>query len=220
VITVIDIRVWTQQFLQALKETFADRIWFAGLQGSYGRGEATENSDIDMVVILDELSATDVQRYNAMLDTLPCRERMCGFLSGKTEIMNWEPSDLFQLYFDTTPLLGSLDILRPLLDAQAVNTAIKMGACNIYHGCIHNMLYGKSERTLRGLYKNAIFVVQAICFRQTGEYIRHQTELLEKAQPQEQAIVQTFLAMKQGSDFDFEAESSRLFTWCQKWINA
>ena len=92
----IDITVWMKNFLQKLNETFGDSVWFVGLQGSYGRGEATETSDIDMVVILDELSATGIQTYNTMLDTLPHRELICGFLSGKNEIMNWEPSDLFQ----------------------------------------------------------------------------------------------------------------------------
>ena len=105
----IDITVWMQNFLQTLNKTFENRVWFVGLQGSYGRGEATETSDIDVVVILDELSAKDIQTYNDMLDTLPHRKLICGFLSGKNEIMNWEPSDLFQFCNDTTPIKGTLD---------------------------------------------------------------------------------------------------------------
>ena len=53
----LDINAWIQNFLQTLNNTFGARVWFVGLQGSYGRGEATENSDIDVVVILDELGA-------------------------------------------------------------------------------------------------------------------------------------------------------------------
>ena len=74
----IDITTWMANFLQALNKTFANRVWFVGLQGSYGRGEATETSDIDVVVILDELCASDIQTYNTMLDTLPHRELICG----------------------------------------------------------------------------------------------------------------------------------------------
>ena len=59
----IDISIWIKNFLQTLNETFENRVWFVGLQGSYGRGEATETSDIDIVVILDELSAMDIQAY-------------------------------------------------------------------------------------------------------------------------------------------------------------
>ena len=52
----IDINGWMNDFLQKLNKAFANRVWFVGLQGSYGRGEATETSDIDVVVFLDELS--------------------------------------------------------------------------------------------------------------------------------------------------------------------
>ena len=170
----IDITTWMQKFLHSLNETFANRVWFVGLQGSYGRGEATETSDIDVVVILDELSAVDLQTYNTMLDRLPHRELICGFVSGKDELLHWEPSDLFQFYYDTTPIKGSLDELLPLLDKVAVERAIKIGACNIYHGCVHNILHEKSEDILRDLYKSASFVAQAIAFKQTGNYISHQ----------------------------------------------
>ena len=155
----LDISSWTQNFVEALTQTFGDRIWFVGLQGSYSRGEAGETSDIDMVVILDEVSPADIQSYNAMLDTMPNRELICGFLSGKEEILNWEASDLFQFYHDTTPIYGNLDELLPQINMTAVDGAIKIGACNIYHGCVHNMLYEKSEEVLKGLYKSASFVV-------------------------------------------------------------
>ena len=215
----IDITAWMQNFLQTLNETFANRVWFVGLQGSYGRGEATETSDIDIVVILDELSAIDIQTYYAMLDTLPHRELICGFLSGKKEIMNWEPSDLFQFCHDTTPIKGSLDEVMAVIDESAVNRAIKIGACNIYHGCVHNMLHEKSEDILRGLYKSASFVVQAIVFKQTGNYIKHQKELLTVAMPDEQVIINTFLSLKKGGTVDFIPMSATLFAWSKKWID-
>ena len=52
----IDITAWMQNFVQILDDTFGNRVWFVGLQGSYAREEATETSDIDTVVILDEFS--------------------------------------------------------------------------------------------------------------------------------------------------------------------
>ena len=218
VIQVIDISTWMQDFLQTLNETFTNRVWFVGLQGSYGRGEATKTSDIDIVVILDELSASDIQTYNTMLDTLPHRELICGFLSGKDELLKWEPSDLFQFYYDTTPIKGSLDELLTVIDDAAVGRAIKIGACNIYHGCVHNMLHEKSEDILRGLYKSASFVVQAIVFRQTGKYVKHQKELLSLAAPDEQAIVNTFMNLKNGNTVEFGTMSEVLLAWAKKQI--
>ena len=215
----IDITAWMEDFLQALNETFANRVWFVGLQGSYGRGEAGDKSDIDVVVILDELSAMDIQTYNKMLDALPHRELICGFLSGKDDIMNWEPSDLFQFCHDTTPIKGSLDEVLTLVDENAVNRAIKIGACNIFHGCVHNMLIDKNEDILRSLYKSASFVVQAIVFKQTGNYIKHQEELLTVANLNEQSIINTFLSLKKGGTVDFIPMSETMFTWSKKWIS-
>ena len=215
----IDITAWMQNFLRILNETFANRVWFVGLQGSYGRGEATETSDIDIVVILDELSSVDIQTYNAMLDTLSYRELICGFISGKNDIMNWEPSDLFQVCYDTTPIKGSLDKVMTVVDEEAVNRAIKIGACNIFHGCVHNMLHEKSEDILRGLYKSASFVVQAIAFKQTGNYISHQKELLQVVSYDERVIVETILDLKNGGTVDLNLMSETLFGWAKKWVS-
>ena len=214
----IDINIWTDNFLKALDEAFPKRVYFVGLQGSYSRGEATDNSDIDMVVILDNLSANDIATYNAMLDTLPHRELICGFLSGKDEILSWEPSDLFQLYYDTTPIRGSLDEVLALLDESAIERAIKIGACNIYHGCVHNMLYEKSEDILRGLYKCASFTLQAIAFRDTGKYIRQQSDLLSVLSGNDKVICETFLSLKNGGKAEFENMSEALFSWAKTHI--
>ena len=215
----IDITAWMKNFLKSLNETFANRVWFVGLQGSYGRGEATETSDIDVVVILDELSAMDIQTYNDMLDTLSHRDLICGFLSGKSEVLNWEPSDLFQFCHDTTPIQGSLDEVMAVIDESVVNRAIKIGTCNIFHGCVHNMLYEKSEDILRGLYKSASFVVQAIVFKQTGNYIIHQKDLLQVVPFDERVIVETFLNLKNGGTVEFNLMSETLFAWSKKWID-
>ena len=215
----IDITAWMQNFLQTLNETFANRVWFVGLQGSYGRGEATETSDIDIVVILDQLSAADIQKYNIMLDTLSNRELICGFLSGRDELLNWESSDLFQFYYDTTPIQGSLNELLALIDKSAVNRAIKIGACNIYHGCVHNMVHEKSEDILKELYKTASFVVQAIAFKQTDKYVKQQSELRDVVSSDERVIVDTFLNLKNGRTVDFNLMSETLLAWSKKCIS-
>ena len=214
----IEIEKWMELFLQKLDAHFEKRIWFVGLQGSYSRGEATESSDIDVVVILDRLSAQDIQAYHTMLETLPHRTLICGFLSGRNEILNWDTADLFQFYHDTTPVQGNMDELLERIDDAAVKRAVKLGACNIYHGCVHNMLHDRSEEMLKGLYKSASFVVQAICFLQTGRYIRLQKELLSVVEPGEQVIVETFLNLKDNRKINFNQMSEVLFNWAQNWI--
>lgn len=214
----IEIMSWTDSFLEKLEDAFGERVWFVGLQGSYARGEATHTSDIDLVVILDELTVSDIQTYNAMLDTLTHRELICGFISGRNEILNWEPSDLFQFYYDTKAIKGSLDELLSGIDDEAVNRAIKIGACNIFHGCAHNMLYEKSDDILKGLYKSASFVVQAICFKQKGKYVSRQSDLIKAVSPDEKIIVETFLKLKKGEEIRFMEMSEALFNWSKKLI--
>ena len=105
-----------------------------------------------------------------------------------------------------------------VVDESAVNRAIKIGACNIFHGCVHNMLYEKSEDILRGLYKSASFIVQAIAFKQTGKYISHQKDLLQVVSSDERAIVETFINLKNGGAVEFKLMSEELFIWTKKWI--
>ena len=67
----VDIKSWMSIFTEKVEQTFAGRVWFVGLQGSRSRGEATDTSDIDVVVILDELRINDLKIYRDMLDTMP-----------------------------------------------------------------------------------------------------------------------------------------------------
>ena len=80
------------------------------------------------------------------------------------------------------------------------------------------MLYEKSEDILRGLYKSASFVVQAIVFKETGNYISRQKELLQVVSSNDWNIVKTFLNLKNGETVDFDLMSEALFAWSQKWI--
>ncbi len=214
----LNVTLWTEEFISTLTHTFGNRIYFAGLQGSRARGEANESSDIDTVVILDRLNAEDIKVYNDMLDTLPCRELVCGFISGKSEIFNWEPSDLFQFYYDTKPLIGTLDDLLPMITEEAIDRSIRTGACNIYHGCVHNMLHTKSDDILYGLYKSASFVIQAICFKGTGKYISHLSDITEHVTAEDKDVINIFISLKNGNAINFDKMSVLLFKWSRKYI--
>ena len=187
------------------------------MQGSYARGEATDASDIDVVVILDDLHINDLKTYRDMLDSLPNRELVCGFISGKAELLNWEASDLFQFYYDTTPIKGTLDFLLEKIDKQAVKRAIRIGACNIYHACVHNYVHEKSDDILRALYKSAVFVIQAVMFYETGKYIKTRSELQGAITPPS-AVLATALNLKNGTDVKFEEMSELLINWAKACI--
>ncbi len=213
----IDIKTWIKNFTEKVEQTFANRVWFIGLQGSYGRNEATATSDIDVVVILDEFRINDLKTYRDMLDTLPNRDLICGFISGKAELLNWEASDLFQFYYDTAPIKGTLDSLLEKVNKQAVKRAIRIGACNIYHACVHNFVHEKSDDILRSLYKSAVFIIQAIWFYETGKYLKSKAELQNVINPPS-AVLDTALALKNGADVKFEEMSGLLMNWSKACI--
>ena len=211
-----DIDSWMKRYLDKLKSLFGSHLLFVGLQGSYGRGEAMDSSDIDAVVILNHATAGDLKAYSEMLDTLPNREKVCGFISGRQELINWERSDLFQFYHDTTPIFGSIDFLLPLIGKEDIHRAVRIGACNIYHICGHNMVHEKDAEILKALYKSAAFTVQAIYYYQTGTYIKQRAELIPVLQPQEQEILQTSITFKKQPNMErteFERLSELLFNW-------
>jgi len=72
---------------------------------------------------------------------------------------------------------------------------------------------------LKGLYKSASFVVQAITFKQTDKYVKHQSELRDIVSNNERVIVDTFIHLKNGGTVDFNSMSEALFAWAKKWIS-
>ena len=52
------------------RSAFGERLLYMGLQGSWLRGEAHENSDIDVMVILDRFSVRDMDTYRQISNDL------------------------------------------------------------------------------------------------------------------------------------------------------
>ena len=218
---VFSIDSWIKDYQKAVESRFAGRVWFIGLQGSYGRGEATELSDIDTVLILDHVSANDLQIYSSLLDTLPNREKTCGFVSGKEELLAWDPSDLFQFYYDTIPIAGTLDLLLERIRLEDIRRAIRIGACNVYHMCAHNLVHEKSLDILKGLYKSAVFTLQAIVFLQTGSYEKQKDRLGSRLTSADRTILETSIGLTKRDNTSYQElveYSSLLLTWASGWI--
>ena len=83
---------------------------------------------------------------------------------------------------------------------------------------MHNILHDRSAEILKSLYKSASFVVQAICFQQTGLYFKRQTDLIEAVSNEERAVIHTFTALKNGAEVDFDPMSEKLLLWSKRWI--
>lgn len=214
----INIDAWVKHYQQAINAAFPDRVVLMGLQGSFARGEATERSDIDMVLILDEVRFDDLVLYRQTVEGLAHRERLCGFVAGKGEVRGWSRYDLFQLYFDTTPLQGAWDDLVPKMTAADGQQAALAGACQLYHACSHNFLHTKSTETLQSLYKTAFFTMQADHFCKTGTYINSKRRMTEAVDAQEQPLMDAITNPALIDDSTFEAYVRLLLNWASRLI--
>ena len=205
---------WLEDFASRVTAAFPGRVACLGLQGSRGRGEARPDSDIDMVVILDALDYGDLGRLRQAVEGLPGREKLCGFVSGKRELLAWEPAELFQFYHDTLPLLGDLEFLRPRFGPEDAARAVRDGLCALYHGCVHNALHQRDEGVLAGLYKGAVFTLQALHFCRTGEYIRGHGALAGRLAGLDQEVARRALALRAGAALELDRDGALLLDWC------
>lgn len=216
----IAINQWMKQYQETVKSIFGSRVLFIGLQGSYGRDEANENSDIDVVLVLDKVSLADLNEYKKAIERLPYRPLICGFVSGKEELAGWYRADLFQFYHDTVSFYGNLDAVIPdLTDADARSTVLT-GACNLYHMCSHNYLHGGDVDTLKVLYKSAFFVLQAKHYSETGDYIRSHSALKNILTGTDLMVLQYAEQIKtaDGLHTELERYSELMLRWTQELI--
>ena len=108
-----DLNKYLAALILNCQSAFGERLLYMGLQGSYLRGEARENSDIDVMMILDRLSVQDMAAYRGILKQIGFYEKSCGFICGKEEMKRWNPLEVCQLRHTTKDLLGVLTDFLP-----------------------------------------------------------------------------------------------------------
>lgn len=189
-----DVEIWLQEFTRKLFDEFSSRIKFVGLQGSYKRGEATENSDVDLVVILDKLSFEDLIQYKNIVHSLPFYEKADGFICGEDEIYNWPKFELFHLLNDTLPLQGNLLNFIPPLKREDIFNAIKINSADLYHKVCRGYLYeNRDEEVLYQGYKSAFYILQVVYYLRSNIYIDTKRELVYSLDGEDKEILLVIL---------------------------
>lgn len=90
----IDIKAYMRELVKTLKTVFENRLLYVGLQGSYLRDEATEKSDIDVMVIIDEMKPNDLKEYKKVIKESGNYDKSCGFICESNELLNWNPLEI------------------------------------------------------------------------------------------------------------------------------
>lgn len=210
---------WLQQFKEKLLNEFGESIEFIGFQGSRARNEATENSDIDVVVIFDTLTINKVKRYEKVVETMPDRHLLCGFVGGMDDLEVWDKGDLFTFLNDTKTVYGQLSL--PKISTEHVKNFVRSTAGDVYHMTLHNYLHGKSPEMIQGLLKNARFGIQGKVFLQQNEFFGKLQDLSAATKGYDKAVIDRLMLLKNvGAQVDLESDTELLLAWSKESLQA
>ena len=211
-----DLDSYLNALILSCRAAFRERLLYVGLQGSWLRGEAHENSDIDVMVILDRFSVQDMDRYREILKRIGFYERSCGFICGRDELLRWNPLEVCQLRHTTKDLLGVLtDYLPPATREDEVNY-VKLSLGNLYHELCHRYIHRDRERNVaafRGACKGVFFLMQNLHYLESGRFILTKKELKAAVSEEDRRVLELG---ELADGYDFDQAYSVLFAWCQR----
>ena len=206
---------YLQKLIMACKNAFGDRLVYVGLQGSYMRGEATDKSDIDVMVILESFSVADMDAYRKILKEIGEYEKSCGFICGRDEMMRWNPLEICQLLHTTKDLLGELKDYLPSATRENEINYVRLSLGNLYHELCHRYIHGDRERNIaafRGTCKGLFFLIQNLHFLESGTFAVTKRELKEQVSEEDRTILEM---ADLPEDFDYDKAFRLVFNWCQ-----
>ena len=180
---VIDINEYTEKLTNELKLKFGDRLLYVGLQGSYLRGEATPESDIDIMLVFDEVHAEDLSAYRQILTELGEYERACGFVCGMDELKNWFPEEICHLLHTTSDVYGKLSEIAPAYSKKDVADYIKMSVGNLYHMLCHRRIHSEMEKNVYKLplaKRDIFFILQNLYYLEEEDFIEKKADVSSK----------------------------------------
>ena len=201
-----------------LREKFGERLVYVGLQGSYLRGEATEESDIDIMVVVEDLQVEDLAEYRAAIEGLECPEKSCGFLCGKEDLLRWNPLEICHLLHTTEDHVGVLAELVPKFTREDATNFVKLGVNNLFHEICHRYIHGsreKNETRLAGSYRQVFFLLQNLYFLESGKFLPDKRSLQGALTGEDRRVLETAMALQTGQPVEFDRAFSELFRWCK-----
>ena len=210
-----DLDSYLNDLISNCRTAFGDRLLYVGLQGSYLRGEAHEGSDIDVMVILDQFSVRDMDRYREILKKIGFYERSCGFICGRDELLRWNPLEVCQLRHTTKDLLGVLTDYLPSATREDEVNYVKLSLGNLYHELCHRYIHADRKRNIaafRGTCKGVFFQMQNLHYLESGRFVLTKKELKEAVSEEDRWMLE-LAELPDG--FAFDQAFSALFAWCQ-----
>lgn len=210
----MDIDVWMNDLIDQLKTEFKERLVLVGLQGSRARGEQREDSDIDIVVVIEDLNADDLVSYRSIVQRMPHAELTCGFIGSPDALAAWPRHDVFNLVNDTDIRYGSFDFMDTEFTAEEAKLAADACASEIYHALCHTAVFEPNmlPDLLQGCLKSVFFGIRAKHFAQTGKFVNSRVQLLNLVNDSERWLLQAY-------DKDVQMDNKELASKLLRWSN-
>lgn len=215
----IPIDEFTRLLTWKCQARFGSRLLYLGLSGSYARGEATEESDIDIHLILDELALSDLDDYQALLKEMPQGEKACGFVGDAAALAAWPAHEMFQFTMGSRTLFGSLEGIAPAFGEQDIRTSIRIAASGLYHMAGHRYLFeggDGNDDDLKPAYKTACFALQELWFLKSGQYIPRKKDLAGCFSGLYRAVIERYLHWDANREALSPDELTRLLFDCAR----
>ena len=219
----VDIESYIQKLTALLQDQFGERLTYVGLQGSYLRGEATGQSDIDIMVIIDGMSVADLDSYRSIIQSLDHADRSCGFICSKEDMRNWNPMEIVHLLHSTRDYFGVLSELVPCCTDLDVRNFVKLSLNNLYHEICHRYIHSGAQRSAEALpavYKGTFFILQNLHYLRTGHFIGTKAQLLAQLEGADRAVLTRSLELQKGNTYHFQESFTLLFAWCQETLQS
>ena len=214
----INVERYISELIDLLKVKFDSRLLYVGLQGSYLRGEATDDSDIDIMVVIDELSVSDMKDYRIIIQSLDHSDRSCGFICSKADLQNWNPLEISHLFHSTKSYYGNMIDWIPAYTAQDIRNYIKLSLNNLYHEICHRFIHADANENREHLpvtYRSVFFILQNLYYFKYGKFVGSKASLLALLDGKDHAVLERSLSLSDCRSWDFDESFELLFTWCQ-----
>lgn len=214
----MDAMAWAYEAARKLADGFGERLRFVGLQGSRARGEEREDSDIDLVVLINGLTEADLRVCKAIIQSMPHAELACGFVGSGDVLARWPRHELFQFVHDTVPVCGQMGFSPTDFSRDDAREAARVGASGIYHAVCHAAVFdGETEAgILRQLAKDSSFVLRALHFARTGSYLAKKSKLAEVLSGEDAEVLAWSMRAKSAAELapeEVRALSALLLRW-------
>ncbi len=219
----VQIKQYISRLTEQMKQEFSSNLVYIGLQGSYLREEATESSDIDIMVVLETLTVSDLDHYRTILQSVGHFEKSCGFICSRADLAKWNPLEIHHLLHNTKDYFGELSKLVPTYTEEDIRSFVKLSLNNLYHELCHRYIHAdpkKNASQLPGSYKSVFFILQNLYFLKNGTHINTKAELLPLLNGKDRTVLERAIATENAATFDFQDSFLLLFHWCQETIKS